>query len=182
MLVPWRVPIYSDRYNSIYSDCLLADQLVWNEHRLRFQILGCVVIILLVICWHISSNSMRTLHPRKLTAGGPQKMIFAERKRWLPSNIWPFWVPGTPKQPFINGCFNWMISNPYIEHGCFTISIHLYMVGLGVPGIYVYIYKYNFWGSLFQATTWQKNWSSKLIELRSNQPSILGCPWKLVTS
>ena len=25
-----------------------------------------------------------------------------------------------PKQSFINGCFNWMIPNLYIENGCFT--------------------------------------------------------------
>ena len=25
-----------------------------------------------------------------------------------------------PKQPFINGCFNWMSPNLYIENGCFT--------------------------------------------------------------
>ena len=25
-----------------------------------------------------------------------------------------------PKQPFINGCFNWMIPNHCIENGCFT--------------------------------------------------------------
>ena len=25
-----------------------------------------------------------------------------------------------PKQPFINGCFNWMIPNLFIENGCFT--------------------------------------------------------------
>jgi len=25
-----------------------------------------------------------------------------------------------PKQPFINGCFNWMIPNLYIENGRFT--------------------------------------------------------------
>ena len=35
------------------------------------------------------------------------------------------------EQPFINGCFNWMIPNLYIEHDCFTISIHLYMVVWG---------------------------------------------------
>ena len=29
----------------------------------------------------------------------------------------PTW---NPKQPFINGCFNWMIPNLYIENGCFT--------------------------------------------------------------
>ena len=33
-------------------------------------------------------------------------------KRWIPS-----W---NPKQPFINGCFNWMIPNLYIGNGCFT--------------------------------------------------------------
>ena len=35
------------------------------------------------------------------------------------------WKLGTiatwnPKQPFINGCFNWMIPNLYIGNGCFT--------------------------------------------------------------
>ena len=25
-----------------------------------------------------------------------------------------------PKQPVINGCFNWMIPNLYMENGCFT--------------------------------------------------------------
>ena len=25
-----------------------------------------------------------------------------------------------PKQPFINGCFNWMIPNLYLGNGCFT--------------------------------------------------------------
>ena len=25
-----------------------------------------------------------------------------------------------PKQPFLNGCFNWMIPNLYIENGCCT--------------------------------------------------------------
>ena len=41
-------------------------------------------------------------------------------------NIWFLWVfhviipTWNPKQPFINGCFNWMIPNLYIENGCFT--------------------------------------------------------------
>ena len=35
------------------------------------------------------------------------------------------WISGfitawNPKQPFINGCFNWMIPNLYIGNGCFT--------------------------------------------------------------
>ena len=29
-------------------------------------------------------------------------------------------------QPFINGCFNWMIPNLYIEHGCFTKHPFIY--------------------------------------------------------
>ena len=29
----------------------------------------------------------------------------------------PTW---NPKQPFINGCFNWMIPNLYLGNGCFT--------------------------------------------------------------
>ncbi len=32
-----------------------------------------------------------------------------------------------PKQPFINGCFNWMIPNPCIGNGCFTK--HLFING-----------------------------------------------------
>ena len=36
-------------------------------------------------------------------------------------------------QPFINGCFNWMIPNLYIGNVCFTK--HLFINGcLGVPG------------------------------------------------
>ena len=36
-------------------------------------------------------------------------------------------------QPFINGCFNWMIPNLYIGNGCFTK--HLFINGcFGVPG------------------------------------------------
>ena len=31
-----------------------------------------------------------------------------------------FSIAWNPKQPFINGCFNWMIPNLYIEYGCFT--------------------------------------------------------------
>ena len=38
--------------------------------------------------------------------------IFAMPERWIPA-----W---NPKQPFINGCFSWMIPNLYIENGCFT--------------------------------------------------------------
>ena len=30
------------------------------------------------------------------------------------------WYSWNPKQPFINGCFNWMIPNLYIGNGCFT--------------------------------------------------------------
>ena len=40
---------------------------------------------------------------------------------------WGFWIGGSlnsptwnSKQPFINGCFNWMIPNLYIGNGCFT--------------------------------------------------------------
>ena len=32
-----------------------------------------------------------------------------------------------PEQPFINGCFNWMIPNLYIGNGCFTK--HLFING-----------------------------------------------------
>ena len=40
---------------------------------------------------------------------------------WFESPAW------NPKQPFINGCFNWMIPNLYIGNGCFTK--HLFING-----------------------------------------------------
>ena len=54
----------------------------------------------------------------------------------VPVNPWArHQLPGTPR-PII---YKWLFQlddeqNLYIEHDCFTISIHLYMVGLGVPG------------------------------------------------
>ena len=42
--------------------------------------------------------------------------------------------PRNPKQPYINGCFNWMIPNLYMENGCFTK--HLFINGcLGFQAI-----------------------------------------------
>ena len=37
-----------------------------------------------------------------------------------------------PKQPFMNGCFNWMIPNLYIENGCFTKNPFIWL--FRVPG------------------------------------------------
>ena len=35
--------------------------------------------------------------------------------------LWGLIIPTwNPKQPFINGCFPWMIANLYIGNGCFT--------------------------------------------------------------
>ena len=49
----------------------------------------------------------------------------------LSKNSW------NPKQPFINGCFNWMIPNLYIQNGCFTK--HPFIDWLfGVPGSRVF--------------------------------------------
>ena len=33
---------------------------------------------------------------------------------------WSYQSTWNPKQPFINGCFNWMIPNLYVENDCFT--------------------------------------------------------------
>ena len=59
-------------------------------------------------------------------------------------------VSWNPKQPFINGCFNWMIPNLYIVNGCFTK--HLFINGclefqdLGVPGMYtVFRWRFQSW-------------------------------------
>ena len=42
-----------------------------------------------------------------------------------------------PKQPFINGCFNWKIPNLYIGNGCFTK--HPFINGcLGFQGIIIH--------------------------------------------
>ena len=45
-------------------------------------------------------------------------------------------VSWNPKQPFINGCFNWMIPNLYIGNGCFTK--HLFINGC--LGFQVFMY------------------------------------------
>ena len=39
---------------------------------------------------------------------------------WGGIYIYIYITSSNPKQPFINGCFNWMIPNLYIENGCFT--------------------------------------------------------------
>ena len=41
--------------------------------------------------------------------------------------IWPNYTTWSPKQPVINGCFNWMVPNLYIGNGCFTK--HLFING-----------------------------------------------------
>ena len=38
---------------------------------------------------------------------------------------WKIIYTWNPKQPFINGCFNWMIPNLYIENGWNSPNIHL---------------------------------------------------------
>ena len=50
--------------------------------------------------------------------------------------------------PFINACFNWMfpIFIWKMLVGCLTISIHLRLVGFGVPGFHVYIRRFEYRG------------------------------------
>ena len=48
----------------------------------------------------------------------------------------PMYYSWNPKQPFINGCFNWMIPNLYVENGCFTKQPFINgCLGLQVPTI-----------------------------------------------
>ena len=61
------------------------------------------------------SNNLEKRHP--LGTG------FLGKKRIL-KIIYSTW---NRKQPFINGCFNWMIPNLYIGNGCFTK--HLFKTG-----------------------------------------------------
>ena len=50
-----------------------------------------------------------------------------------------------PKQPFINGCFNWMIPNHCIKDGCFTK--HPFINGcLGFQDPIVVCMVVSFWG------------------------------------
>ena len=62
-----------------------------------------------------------------------QQQVDIKQKRTETNNI-ESW---NPKQPFINGCFNWMIPNLYIGNGCFTkhpfFIIFLWL--FGVPGL-----------------------------------------------
>ena len=57
---------------------------------------------------------------------------------FLKTPILIIYIPGTPKQPFINGCFNWMIPNLYIGNGCFTKQPFIN----GCLGFQVYIYMF----------------------------------------
>ncbi len=53
------------------------------------------------------------------------------------------------KQPFINGCFNWMIPNLYIGNCCFTKHpFIIYNWLFGVPGMYI-SYIHTFLGKPF---------------------------------
>ena len=55
---------------------------------------------------------------------------------WGDTTLWYTW---NPKQPFINGCFNWMIPNLYIGNSCFTK--HLFINGcLGFQVAIIMIY------------------------------------------
>ena len=81
--------------------------------------------------------------------------------------IWRFFCDSptwNPKQPFINGCFNWMIPNLYIGNGCFTK--HPFINGcLGFQAVFsvlhtvnckymcilvIHQYSKHFWGDFVQ--------------------------------
>ena len=56
----------------------------------------------------------------------PDKMVNSVMKGFPPqlslrlslhAHVWYTW---NPKEPFINGCFNWVILNHYIKNCCFT--------------------------------------------------------------
>ena len=70
------------------------------------------------------------------------ELIDNVRKGWMEVS----WNMGTwnPKQPFVNGCFNWNDEpNLYMRNGCLTISIHFKLVGFAgaspekSPGTYL---------------------------------------------
>ena len=54
----------------------------------------------------------------------PRALCWIRPLNGLQPNLLSTW---NPKQPFINGCFNWMIPNLYIGNGCFTK--HLFING-----------------------------------------------------
>ena len=43
-------------------------------------------------------------------------------------SIYHVYLPGTPKQPFIKGCFNWMIPNLYVEKWFGNHQFHPFMI------------------------------------------------------
>ena len=61
------------------------------------------------VCPSLTTSSERLLHSTS----------HAPAKKTSTSGIKTF-IPGNPKQPFINGWFNWMIPNHYMKNGCFT--------------------------------------------------------------
>ena len=48
------------------------------------------------------------------------RRFFFFHPQWNPFTVFSAIYTWNPKQPFINGCFNWMIPNLYIGNGCFT--------------------------------------------------------------
>ena len=51
---------------------------------------------------------------------GLQNWLFLRTDLQIPPSERSMILNWNPKQPFINGCFNWMIPNLYIGNGCFT--------------------------------------------------------------
>ena len=114
----WQVKVYgawwslllgeeaSQIVNAFIFDCLhLSAFFVIIAGHFQFRrYIGFVVFLLI---WHSSFV---------IVYYTCSKTSFVTRASWGTCII-PTW---NPKQPFINGCFNWMIPNLYIGNGCFT--------------------------------------------------------------
>ena len=68
-----------------------------------------------------------------------------------------------PKQQLINGCFNWMTPNLYIENGCFTKHPFIN----GCLGFQVYIHRRN----------WQKNGSCNHCQVAGVHHIFISTTW-----
>ena len=91
----------------LYSDFCLAypDAMLY---------LICCYTILYVILCHCMILCCDTKILLKSMVRKSQQSSWWGKSSTVHSHTW------NPKQPFLNGCFNWMIPNLYIENGCCT--------------------------------------------------------------
>ena len=103
----------------------------WGYHHLRkHPSVGISAFVGSQFHWRIPFlfEHRNRVHPGRLTAGSPTHHPWKERKMIWTFHLHEDYVPAVnlqgvylePEHLFINGGFNWMTPNRYLENGCFT--------------------------------------------------------------